>query len=173
MHDDLDTAALGIAAEFVAKKERLAKVMPSGLIAAYPDPNWGWKVPTIGWGTTRYRNGEKVKPTDIITREQAAEELVYFLHDKALAVLRNRVPTWGRMSANQRAALLSFSYNLGPYWYGVPKRASITAVCDTTERWHDRPWIMEQFAKYCNPGSRSESGLRKRRLAEAELFLKE
>lgn len=136
---------------------------------AYEDPIYGWDVPTIGYGTTVYPNGQKVRPGDTITRAQAEEYLIHHIEATARPDLE-RIPTWGQMNENQRGAIYSFAYNLGSGFYRSSGFQSITQVCDSVDRWTDRAWITEQFIKYRNPGTAAEAGLRRRREAEAKLF---
>ncbi|MEH2170881.1 MAG: glycoside hydrolase family protein [Nostoc sp.] len=74
----------------------------------------------------------------------------------------------GRTQPSSKGALLSFGYNLGSKFYGASNFESMTRVLK------NRDWanIRETFIKYRNPGSNVEQGLRKRREAEADLFLK-
>ena len=139
------------------------------VIAAYADPLHGWGVPTIGMGTTVYPNGTKVKQGDRITESQAYEYAMDFLKTQLRPQL-TKIPTWDRMNVNQRVALYSFGYNLGAGFYKGRNFTSITAVCDSPERWDDQAWVTAQFVKYRNPGSNVEAGLRRRRIEEAELF---
>jgi GH24 family phage-related lysozyme (muramidase)/uncharacterized membrane protein YeaQ/YmgE (transglycosylase-associated protein family) len=141
---------------------------------AYPDPipEVGWKVPTIGYGTTFYPDGRKVQRGDKVTRGQAEEYLVTNIEKNFRPALL-KIPTWTRMNQNQQAALYSFAYNLGADFYRNDGFDSMTRVCDSPERWNDRPWITDQFVKYCNPNDPSVTeGLKRRRREEADLFCK-
>ena len=137
---------------------------------AYADPIHGWAVPTIGYGTTVYPNGQKVRQGDTVNPTQAEEYLIHHIEATARPDLE-RIPTWGQMNDNQRGAIYSFAYNLGSAFYGNGAFGSITRVCDSVDRWTDLPWIAEQFVKYRNPGTSAEAGLRRRREAEAKLFV--
>lgn len=147
----------------------LIKESESFRAEAYPDPRVGWDVPTIGYGTTRYPDGSQVQQGDVITLAEAEEFLKNYVEKRCRPALEN-IPTWEQMNENQRGALYSFAYNLGEHFYGGANFQSITRVCDSTDRWDDAEWVAEQFVKYRNPGSNVEEGLRRRRLAEAELF---
>ncbi len=151
------------AVEFTATHEGM-------ILVAYPDPLHGWDVPTIGMGTTIYPNGKKVRRGDRITREQAFEYAMDFLRTKLRPQLI-KIPTWDKMSVNQRVALYSFGYNLGANFYKGRNFQSITNVCDSPDRWSDKDWIISQFIKYRNPGSNVEQGLKKRRIEEANYFI--
>lgn len=149
--------------------EGYAQALPDGRAQAYPDPIAGWQVPTIGFGTTRYPNGEQVRQGDVISRDQADAYLKDAVERECRPSLED-IPTWGQMNSNQHSALYSFAYNLGPGFYGGADFASITLVCDSPDRWDDKDWVSEQFIKYRNPGSPAEAGLLRRRQAEADLF---
>ncbi|MEM6452925.1 MAG: D-Ala-D-Ala carboxypeptidase family metallohydrolase [Cyanobacteria bacterium P01_D01_bin.105] len=158
--------------ELIKEFEGYHEALPDGRATAYADAIHGWSVPTIGYGTTKYPDGRQVKKGDIITREEAEKYLFAEVEHSCQRKLE-AIPTWSRMNANQRAALFSFAYNLGPAFYGSGEDfASITRVCNSPEKWSNTAWIIEQFVKYRNPGTNAEEGLRRRRLAEADLFCK-
>ncbi|MDJ0511466.1 MAG: lysozyme [Crocosphaera sp.] len=138
---------------------------------AYADPIHGWGVPTIGYGTTRYPNGSKVKRGDTTTKAKAEEYLIDHIDETCRPALE-KIPTWKQMNDNQRGAIYSFAYNLGAAFYGGSGFASITKVCNSPHRWNDQAWVKAQFVKYRNPGTSAEAGLRRRRQEEAQLFCK-
>jgi len=80
--------------------------------------------------------------------------------------LGQRIAGWQELSVNQQAALLSFTYNCGPNWYGSQGFSTLTR--------HLRNRELEQVPAalmlYVNPGGPSEAGLRRRRKAEAALW---
>ncbi|NET70045.1 MAG: lysozyme [Sphaerospermopsis sp. SIO1G2] len=88
------------------------------------------------------------------------------LEEKYLPPLQ-KIPGWDELNVNQQGALLSFAYNLGANFYGGNYFQSITRVLQN-KQWDK---IEETFVKYRNPGSSVEAGLKRRRLAEAKLFL--
>jgi GH24 family phage-related lysozyme (muramidase) len=157
--------------ELIKEFEGYHEELPDGRARAYPDPIAGWKVPTIGYGTTRYPDGSGVMKGDIITRDEAEEYLIREVEDKCKPALE-KIPNWGVMNDNQRGALCSFAYNLGAHFHGGGNFKSITAVIDSPERWRDKVWVKSQFVKYRSPGTSAEKGLRRRREAEADLFCK-
>ena len=157
------------AIDLIKKFEGYHDKLPDGRAQAYADPIWGWDVPTIGFGTTRYSDGRVVCQGDVVNPDKAEEYLVWEIEQLCKPRLE-KIPTWGQMNDNQRSALYSFAYNLGPNFYKGANFTSITRVCDLPERWGDHKWIETQFAKYRNPGTGAEAGLRRRREAEATLF---
>lgn len=124
---------------------------------------------TIGYGSTRHPDGRDIQKQDVLTKTEAERYLRHFLEQRCRPVLE-KIPTWSRMNDNQRSALYSFAYNLGPHFYRGKNYESITRVCDSPDRWNDERWVTEQFVKYRNPGTIYEEGLRKRRQEEAQLF---
>jgi GH24 family phage-related lysozyme (muramidase) len=157
------------AIDLIKKFEGYAKQLSDGGVKAYPNPKVGWALPTIGWGTTRYPDGSRVKRGDVITDEEAQECLMAEV-DRDCRPALEKIPTWEKMNDNQRGALYSFAYNLGAHFYRGANFQSITKVCDSPDLWGDSDWIRDQFIKYRNPGTSVEEGLRRRREAEAELF---
>ena len=155
--------------DLIKRFEGYAEKLPDGRARAYPDPISGWRVPTIGYGTTRYSDGRQVQQGDIVTEPEAEEHLTWEI-ERICRTELEKIPTWSRMNDHQRGALYSFGYNLGAKFYRAQNFQSITRVCDSTELWQNKDWVTAQFVKYCNPGTPAEPGLRRRREAEAELF---
>ena len=135
-------------------------------LEAYADPLHGWKVPTIGFGTTRYPDGRQVEQGDKITVIEA-DQLLADEVDKIADRLRATVPFWQEMKTEQRSALISFAYNLGSGFYGAEGFETIS------KRLKDKEWpkVPDALLLYRNPGSNVEAGLRRRREAEGKLWL--
>lgn len=144
----------------------LIKEFEGCYLEAYPDPLSGGKPYTIGWGSTKKRDGSEWKPGDQITQQEADSLLLSQLERNYLPPLE-KIPCWGRLNENQKGALLSFAYNLGAHFYGAQGFNSITKML-STEDWSK---ARETFIKYRNPGTNVEEGLKRRRIAEANLFL--
>lgn len=136
-------------------------------VDAYPDPLSGGEPWTIGYGTTRYSDGRKVQRHDKIT-PQDATELLELEVDRITGKLRATVPFWNAMSANQQSALISFAYNLGSGFYGAAGFETIS------KRLRDKDWtaVPEAMLLYRNPGTNVEAGLKRRRIAEGNLWVK-
>jgi GH24 family phage-related lysozyme (muramidase) len=149
----LDKAA-GIIAEFEGYRGQPYKC-PAGV----------W---TIGYGTTYYPDGELVTPTDPAISKQRARELLDNHIDNAIVpLLSSKIPTWGVMNGNQRAAIISFAYNLGSHFYGNPGFNTITKALSKKENF---PQVPSALMLYVNPGTNFEAGLRRRRQAEGKLW---
>ncbi|WP_373816610.1 lysozyme [Jeotgalibaca porci] len=117
---------------------------------------------TIGWGTTVYPNGQKVKKGDKITLEQAKQ---YKAHDltKFEKAVNDAVKV--PLNQNQFNALVSLAYNIGE-----------SAFTNSTlvKRLNDGNYkaAAAQFLAWVNPGGKRMQGLVNRRNKERELFLK-
>ena len=136
-------------------------------LTAYPDPETNNEPWTIGWGTTVYSNGTKVKKGDTIT-QTLADDLLLERLQKDEIILSKRIPYWYSMNNNQKAALISFTYNCGSSWFGSNGFNSLTKVI--AERNYSK--VPEVLMLYVNPGGPTEAGLRRRRKAEGDLFKK-
>jgi GH24 family phage-related lysozyme (muramidase) len=135
---------------------------------AYPDLAHGWEVPTIGYGTTSYKSGEKVTKGDTITEPQALAELECFVQTQIVPVLQRTVPCWMQLNGNQKNALISFSYNLGSHWFGQDGFNSMTALMNEFPKKNvDAKRI---FMLYSKSNGQTLEGLVRRREDEAELF---
>lgn len=128
-------------------------------LTAYDDGVGVW---TIGWGTTVYPSGKKVKKGDKITLEQARQYKAYDLarFEKAVndAV---KVP----LNQNQFNALVSLAYNIGEKAF-----TGSTLV----KRLNDGNYkaAADQFLVWVNAGGKRMQGLVNRRNKEREVFLK-
>lgn len=134
-------------------------------LTAYPDPETGAEPWTIGWGSTTDASGAPFRPGHTITQAEA-DALLLARAQRDHAQLAQRIPTWSRLSANQQAALLSFTYNCGPTWYGSAGFSTLTSLLQRG----DLIQVPAALALYVNPGGPSEAGLRRRRAAEAALW---
>ncbi|BAZ11868.1 lysin [Calothrix sp. NIES-4071] len=144
----------------------LIKHFESCFLGAYPDPLTKCEPITIGWGSTKKRDGSPWYLGESILQQEADELLIYQLQNNYLPDLE-KIPSWHELNTNQQGALLSFAYNLGSKFYGAAGFDSITKVLKSSN-WSE---IKETFIKYRNPGTNVEKGLLRRRQAEAELFL--
>lgn len=133
---------------------------------AYPDPLSGGDPWTIGYGSTRYADGKKVQRGDVITLE-AADKLLRHEVEEIASKLSGVIPHWREMTTTQRAALISFAYNLGTNFYGTTGFETISRAL-REKRWSDVP---NALRLYRNPGSNVEAGLLRRRVAEGSLWL--
>lgn len=129
-------------------------------LKAYLDPIG---IPTIGYGTTKYENGVKVKLGDTITKERALALLQLQAQEHA-----NTIFSYVKVELNQNQydALASFQYNLGRH---ILKNSSLLAYINL-KQWQKAANEMKLYNK---AGGKVLQGLVNRRAEEASLFLKE
>lgn len=151
------------AADFIASLENC-------VLQAYPDPKLGWKLPTIGFGTTKYPSGNPVKRGDIISLEQANLYLEFWIREKIEPKVK-QIPFWEKMNDNQKTAIISFAYNLGASFYKAKGFTSISNLLDNPKNWNNLEAVKYVFELYCNPHDpKVTKGLKLRRGKEADLF---
>ena len=151
--------------KLLLKGIELIKQFEGCYLEAYPDPLTGDKPITIGWGCTKTRDGRDWELGDRITQQEADDLLMLQITQDYLPSLE-QIPTWSELNENQKAALLSFSYNLGKSFFESPDFQTITLVLKNKE-WDKMP---ETLILYCNPGTNATEGLRRRRRAEGDMW---
>ena len=126
---------------------------------AYDDGVGVW---TIGFGTTSYPNGVKVKRGDTCTTEQAK---AYMTHDlKKFESAVNSVVTMS-INQNQFDALVSLAYNIGTNAF---KNSTLVKKLNAG----DIRGAAAQFNVWNKGGGKVMQGLVNRRAKEKSLFLK-
>ena len=127
-------------------------------LVAYDDGVGVW---TIGFGTTKYPNGVRVKKGDTCTLEQAKEymrhDLIEFEHTVSISV---KVP----LNQNQFDALVSLAYNIGSSAF---KSSTLVKKLNSG----DYHGAADQFNVWINAGGKRMQGLVNRRDKEKLLFL--
>ena len=131
-------------------------------LQAYLCPANTW---TLGYGVTRI-NGRPVRKGDKLASEKdAAGLLALQLQSEYLPALE-KIPNWGIMSDGQRAALISFAWNLGAYFYGSNGFGTITRELKEGN-WAAVPKALRLYNK---ANGQTMAGLVRRREAEAKLW---
>lgn len=119
-------------------------------------------VPTIGFGSTMWNDGRKVKIGEKITKEGAEILLHWELNNKSIALMDLNV------NQNQADALLSFIYNLG---IGAFNKSTLRKKVKLNS---NDPTIRDEFMKWNKArvsGKLVElKGLTRRRIAESNLY---
>jgi lysozyme len=117
-------------------------------------------VPTIGWGTTLYPSGKRVKIGDVITPEEAEE---YLINDIQIAIHTIRKEVKVKLTQSMFDALVSFIYNIGT---GAFRKSTLLRLLN------DEKYTLasQQFARWNRVNGVPVSGLSRRRKAEKELF---
>ena len=134
--------------DFIKKHEGL-------FLKSYLCPN---NVATIGYGSTMWSDGRKVKLGEVISLEGAEKLLAWELEKKSVCLQGLN------LNQNQFDALLSFIYNVG---VGAFKKSTLLKLIKLNPM--DKG-IRFQFMRWVNKGSSFERGLTKRRKAEADLY---
>ena len=117
---------------------------------------------TVGLGSTRYLDGQPVRPTDPpITREHAYALAVEQLRREYLPAVLRLCP--GIDSYDRLAGVLSFTYNVG---------AGALQASTLRRRINAGDWAGAQaeMRRWCRGGGRVLPGLVKRRAIEAEML---
>lgn len=118
-------------------------------------------VVTIGYGSTRYLDGSRIKMGDRITIEQAEELLAVDAERRRVAMA---LPA--QLNVNQVSALVSWHYNCGQgAWMRSGLRRKVIA------NYKDEA-IRDEFMKWTRAGGQVLRGLVRRRTAEADLYFK-
>lgn len=112
---------------------------------------------TIGYGTTVYPDGTKVKEGDVITKEKAEALLLDYVINKIMPNIRDL-----HLSDNQETALCSLIYNIG--WSAFAKSKCYKAI--KTKDWET---VFKNW-DWCKGGGKFLLGLAKRRAEEMALF---
>lgn len=160
-YDDLNDV-LGIATDEM-------HVSPSGVdlicnfeglrLKAYDDGVGVW---TIGFGTTKYPNGIRVKKGDTCTLDQAKAYMQNDLKSFEQTVNNTvKVP----LNQNQFDALVSLAYNIGTNAFS---KSTLVKKLNS----NDIRGAADQFDLWVNAGGERMQGLVNRRTVEKALFLK-
>ncbi|MBU6354130.1 MAG: glycoside hydrolase family protein [Cyanobacteria bacterium REEB498] len=143
----------------------LVKEFEGCRLTAYPDPETGAEPWTIGWGSTCDSQGRPFKEGDRISQEEADALLRSRLEDDWRR-LRDCIPIYKALSVNRQAALLSFTYNCGPRWFGAQGFDTLSKALKAGQL----EAVPAALMLYVNPGGPSEAGLRRRRKVEGALW---
>ena len=128
-------------------------------LTAYDDGVGVW---TIGFGTTVYPNGIKVKKGDTCTEAQAKAYMAYDL--KKFDVTVSKAVTVA-LNQNQFDALVSLAYNIGASAFS---QSTLVKKLNA----NDIRGAADQFDVWVNAGGKRMQGLVNRRGHEKRLFLK-
>lgn len=120
-------------------------------------------VPTIGYGSTFYADGSKVKMGDKITKQQA-EILLQIEIENIKSQIERKI--FVPINENQLSAIVSMAYNIG-----VSAFLKSTLLKKINAR-SPRIEIEAEFLKWVRAGGKVVKGLQNRRQKEVELFYK-
>jgi len=126
-------------------------------------------IPTIGYGSTYYADGRKVKLTDVPITEPQARQLLLFelMHTYAPGVIR-QCPVLISLAMQSRDwrkfnAIVDFAYNLG---VGALQTSTLRRKINA----QDWEGAREQLKRWVRGGGKVLPGLVKRREAESLLM---
>lgn len=118
-------------------------------------------VATIGYGTTKYEDGNPVKIGDKITKKKAEELLI-----KDISWAQNAINQLVKkpLSQNQFDALVSFVFNIGETQF---KSSSLLKKLNSNKA-HK---VEDEFLRWVYAGNKISQGLKNRRIKERALFI--
>lgn len=119
-------------------------------------------VPTIGYGSTYYENGQKVGLNDPPITEDWAVQLLLnnvILYEKAVDTM-----VVSSINQNQFDALVSFCYNVGVTNF---KKSTLLKIVNNNP---NDPNVAIQLGRWIRANGRVLAGLVKRRKSEADLY---
>ena len=121
-------------------------------------------IPTIGHGTTVYSDGNPVQIGDETNHDDAERELFFHVRKEVEPTLEKLFGDVA-LQPNQRDALASFIYNLGPNMEG-----KYPTLYRMVHEGAPDSEIALQLVKYRDKGTDGELGLYRRRVAEALMW---
>jgi lysozyme len=128
---------------------------------AYKDPGSSDGLPvTIGYGSTMYKDGSRIKLGDVLTEQQASDLLAWEVGNKSAVINSYKL----KLTQNQFDALSSFVYNLGAGAFNYStllKKIKINP---------NDPTIKDEFMKWVKNDGKTMKGLVRRRDAEQKLY---
>ncbi|WP_176136838.1 lysozyme [Paraburkholderia atlantica] len=143
--------------EWLDKAIELAKEFEGCSLTAYPDPAYGWRVPSIGFGAT----GPAISQHTVWTQAQADADLEYRMKGIGAHIdLLVTVP----ISDEQKAACADLAYNIG---LGAFERSTLLRMLNG----HNVQGAADQFLVWTKANGVELKGLVKRRDAERALFI--
>jgi len=119
-------------------------------------------VPTIGYGSTYYSDGRKVKLSDPAITTQQALDLFKHEADKFAAKVDAYIKP--EIKHNQFNAVVSLAYNIG---LGNFSKSTLLKKININP---NDITISKEFAKWNKAGGKVLNGLTNRRLAESKLY---
>ena len=133
----------------------------SCILKAYKDPGSKDGLPiTVGWGSTFYTDGSRIKLTDIITQQHANDLFVCEIGRKSNVLTAMKL----KINQNQYDSLCSLIYNIGVGAFNSSTLLKKIKVNPNDET------IRAEFMKWINNDGKVLKGLIRRRKAEADLY---
>jgi len=146
------------AIQLIKDSESLAKVRKDGMVEAYPDPAKGWKVPTIGWGST----GPDVTKDTVWTISQCENRLTKHVEQVGEDVLK--ALDGASVTQGQFDAFVDFVYNLGIGNFKSSTLLKLHKAGKTKQ-------ASDEFIRWNKAAGKVLGGLTKRRINERNLYV--
>lgn len=135
----------------------LAKEFEGCSLGAYPDPVYGWRKATVGWGCT----GPAITQGTVWTQQQADDDLTYRM--KGIGAHIDSLVTVP-LTDEQKGALCDLAFNIGLGAFGS---STLLRMLNG----HNEQGAADQFLVWVSPDHPEvTAGLLKRRQAERALF---
>ena len=122
----------------------------------------GGDVPTIGYGSTMYKTGKRVKLGEEITLEEATALLEWEIDNKATVI--NSLLLKVIVNQNQFDALVSFAYNVGLGAF------SNSTLLKKLIRNPNNKEIAFEFSRWNKDNGKTVQGLTNRRKKESDFY---
>ena len=160
----MGAVSVNAASSFVASEEMISVLKEFEGFSRHP--YWDYSQWTVGYGT-RVPDGKLAEyQANGIPEEEAEELLAQFLETMGEAVNSFADKFGLNLTQAQFDALLSLSFNCGTSWLYKPSTLRTAVV----EGWTGDDFIFA-FAQWSNSGNKTITGLIRRRLAEANMYL--
>lgn len=171
----MSPASVSRAFSFMAQRQinqaglELVKYFEGLRLRAYPDPATKGEPYTIGFGHTG-----GVKRGDVVTKADAENILrADLIEAERIVIVAVKVP----LTDNQFSALCSFVFNVGPGMQAVKDgfvrlKSGQPSTMLRKLNMRDYDGAAEEFSKWISGAGKPMAGLKKRRAAERDLFLK-
>lgn len=133
------------------------------VLTAYKDPGSKDGLPiTIGYGSTRYKDGTKIQMGHMITAEVAENLLRFEVDKKAISI--DTLTKEVQLNQNQFDSLVSFAYNVG---IGAFQKSTLLKKVKANPNDIE---IGHQFMRWNKNDGKVMKGLSRRREAETKLY---
>ena len=137
------------------------KVFEKLMLKAYPDPGSKNGLPiTIGYGSTFYEDGSRIKMGDVITEEKARKLFEWEVNTKTKVLNAMKL----NLNQNQFDALVSFVYNVG---VGAFNNSDMKKKIKLNP---NDPSIEAEFMRWTKNDGKVLKGLVTRRKEEAKIY---
>jgi len=122
-------------------------------------------VPTIGYGSTRYENGDRVEMNDCNVDRKRGEEILLSFVKKVEAQVKKVVTV--KLAPHQLGALISFTYNVG---IGNLSSSTLLKCVNSSPTLHTIP---DELRRWNKSKGKIFAGLTARREDEIKLYVGE